>query len=68
MGKATVAKLGDESAVEVFFPCPAHQVNAQLILAVHARTGWAVLCAADDTSTVSLTAVRGPVLGSFRYA
>lgn len=68
MGKATVAKLGDESAVEVLFPCPAHQVNAKLILAVHARTGWAVLCAADDTSTMSLTAVCDTVLGSFRYA
>jgi aryl-alcohol dehydrogenase-like predicted oxidoreductase len=68
MSKARVGKLGGAAAVQILFPCDAHQVNAELLLAAHEGIGWAVLCAADDRSAVPLEAVCGPLLATFHFA
>ena len=66
-GEPVRSFLGNAPAESLTFSCAAHDVEVELVLAVHGTTGWALMCTVPRGGEVKVEDACDERLQSFRF-
>lgn len=59
--------LGGQLAWRRPLPCPAHGIDAELLLTVHRSRGWAVMCGLQQATSSAVHSTCGRLLSTLRF-